>query len=106
MRSSIPSGQLVSIDTINESHEGASIRTVGILQEASSGEFILVGLHSTILKLNTSDSLLQLKPGYPYLFIGEMRDRALNVRICRELIFKKFSLDYYLKVLPGCLYSK
>ena len=106
MRGSIKFGKLIAIEDINKVGEGESIRIVGILLKRNENDDIaLVGLleHQQIVNLN--DCLANIKFGHPYLIIGELRNNIVNARICRELTFSKYSLDYYLKTLSSCLYS-
>lgn len=103
MHSEIQSGKLTRIENISEVSEGSSIRCVGVLRQNIMNEIILTGTNQDELRLDTESSVIQLKFGYPYLVIGELHNGILHTRICREISFKKFSLDYYLKVLPGCL---
>jgi hypothetical protein len=103
MQNPTQSAKLITVESLIRCSQGESVKCAGIL-ETDGISAKVIGLSGHKQEINLSDCLVSVKSGIPYFIIGEVQDGKIKVRICKELILKKYSLDYYLKTLPGYLY--
>ena len=97
---SIKSGKLIEIEKITTENEGETLRVLGTITEKNN-TFYICGLSGSCQELNLSLLRPQINLGFPYMIIGVFQNNTINVRILKEVNFKKYSLDYYLKVMPS-----
>ncbi|OMJ71760.1 hypothetical protein SteCoe_29931 [Stentor coeruleus] len=104
MRSTVNTGILTPVEKLSISPDGTSVRVLGLIEKYPNGLIYILGISGGKQELNMNDNHINLINMGTYMIIGEMLRNKLCVRIIKEVTFKKYSLDYYLKVMPGLLH--